>query len=262
MWEFSYTSVRRYDVAFGKRVCPGNSRRIYLAFTVVGGLAAVGFALFANGFWTALVFRALAGLGLAGTFIPGLKALVDRLDGTAQARAISFYTATFGLGTSLSYFATGQLDALLGWRWAFAFGAAGSALALLLVATVLRPQTPQTVTIPPARLLDFRRVLRNSRAIAYILAYAAHTWELFTVRSWIVAFLAFSLRFQADPGKYISPSSVAVVLLSKLRTYFDALSHHPVFWSARICSTMARSPARVVTSLSRQASRKVSRMTR
>ena len=188
-----------------------DARRIYLAFTTVGALAAVGFALFAHDFWTALIFRALAGLGLAGTFIPGLKALVDRLDGKAQARAVAFYTATFSLGTSLSFFATGKIDALLGWRWAFAFGAAGSVAALVLAAVALQPKAPHTVNSPGARLLDFRPVLRNPKTMAYILAYTAHMWELFAVRSWTVAFLAFSLSLQPDYGRYMSPSSVAAL---------------------------------------------------
>jgi predicted MFS family arabinose efflux permease len=130
----------------------------------------------------------------------------------AQARAISFYTATFSLGTSLSFFATGELDNLLGWRWAFGFGAAGSLLALLIAAVALRPQPLLATNIPTARLLDFRPVLRNSRALAYILAYAAHTWELFALRSWLVAFLTFSLTLQPNNGGYMAPSSVAALV--------------------------------------------------
>jgi MFS family permease len=188
-----------------------DARRIYLLFTGVGALAAIGFALLAQGFWTALLFRALAGLGLAGTFMPGLKALVDRLDGKAQARAVSFYTATFSLGTSLSFFATGQLDALLGWRWAFACGAAGSVVAFLIAAAVLQPKAATTGDLPPSPLLDFRPILRNFEALIFILAYAAHTWELFIFRSWIVAFLTFNLSLQADGGSSLSPSSVAAL---------------------------------------------------
>ena len=75
-----------------------DARRIYLIFSTLGGLSNLGFAFLATGFWSALIFRGLSGLGLAGTFIPGLKALIDRLELSAQPRAISFYTAFFGLG--------------------------------------------------------------------------------------------------------------------------------------------------------------------
>jgi MFS family permease len=49
-----------------------------------------------------------------------------------------------------------------------------------------------------ARLLDFRPVFRNRRAMAYVLAYGAHCWELLGFRSWIVAFLAFSIALQPE----------------------------------------------------------------
>lgn len=187
-----------------------DARWIYLASTALGGLAALGFALFAQGFWTALLFRTLAGLGLAGTYIPGLRALVDRIEGPAQARAISFYTAAFSLGVGFSFFANGQLEAWLGWQWAFGLGAGGSLMALILAAFALAPQPPKTETPPLAKLFDFRPVFRNPGAMAYILAYAVHMWELFAFRSWVVAFLAFSLTLQSRDS-LIAPTSVAAI---------------------------------------------------
>jgi len=186
-----------------------DARRIYVAFAAVASLASVGFATIAQGFWTALAFRALGGLGLAGTFVPGLKALVDRLAETAQARAVSFYTATFGLGTSLSFFATGQISATLGWRWAFAFAAGAAALGLVLAAAALGPRPLGSEEAPTARLLDIRPVLRNREAMRYVLAYSAHTWELFSFRSWVVAFLTFTLGLQPERGGYWAPTTVA-----------------------------------------------------
>lgn len=53
---------------------------------------------------------------------------------------------------------------------------------------------------PDRRLLDFRPVLRNRRAMGYVLGYATHCFELFAMRSWLVAFLAFSLSVAATPG--------------------------------------------------------------
>ncbi|HSV29933.1 MAG TPA: MFS transporter, partial [Candidatus Omnitrophota bacterium] len=44
----------------------------------------------------------------------------------------------------------------------------------------------------PAPLLDFRPVLRDRPVLGYVLGYAAHMWELFALRSWMVAFLAFA----------------------------------------------------------------------
>jgi MFS family permease len=48
--------------------------------------------------------------------------------------------------------------------------------------------------------------------MAYVLAYAAHMWELFSLRSWIVAFLAFSIQLQPTGAFTWSPTQVAFVI--------------------------------------------------
>ncbi|MGH7057566.1 MAG: MFS transporter, partial [Acetobacteraceae bacterium] len=77
-------------------------RRVLAGSLMLGGASFIGFALWADGFWTALAFRALTGVGLAGTYMPGLKALSDRIGGPRQSRYVSFYTSSFGIGASLS----------------------------------------------------------------------------------------------------------------------------------------------------------------
>lgn len=184
-----------------------DARRVVIAGTATIFAAAAGFALFAEGLWTALLFRALSGVGLAGTYMPGLRALVDRYEGAHQPRAVAFYTATFSLGTALSFLIVGLVEAGFGWRPAVAVGAAAalaaSGLAVLLPATS-PPPPPETAT----RLLDFRPVLANRRAMGYVLGYGVHAWELFGLRSWLVVFLAFSLGREAGGGG-LAPTTVA-----------------------------------------------------
>jgi len=187
-----------------------DARLIYVASAGVTALSSFGFALVAEGFWSALALRALAGVGLAGTYMPGLRVLVDRYRGRAEARAIGFYTASFSLGTSLSFLAVGLLAGLFGWRWAFASAGVLALAAVVLVVATLPATRPHA---PPerARLLDFRPVLRNRPAMGYVLAYGLHTGELFALRSWLVAFLAFSAVLTgADPG-LLTPTAVATL---------------------------------------------------
>jgi MFS family permease len=207
-----YTAAVPVLVTLTDRIDP---RRIYLLSTAIGGLACLAFALLADGFWTGLILRALAGAGLAGTYMPGLKALTDRLEGTAQARAVAYYTSGFGIGASTSYIFTGQLDLLLGWRWAFGAAAIGSAIAYVIAAAVLRPVPPPAAHAAPS-LLDFRPVLRNRAVIACVIAYAAHNFELFGFRSWIVAFLAFSASLPDHAAFNLTPTLIAagVTILS------------------------------------------------
>src|SRR5688572_2535449 len=52
-----------------------DARRIYVASTALTAVAFAGFAFAADGFWSGAVFRTLMGIGWAGTYMPGLKAL-------------------------------------------------------------------------------------------------------------------------------------------------------------------------------------------
>ena len=167
-------------------------RRVILISLVIGMTSALGFALWAQGFWSALIFRCLQGVGLAGTYMPGLKVLSDATEGSAhQSRYVAFYTSSFGIGAGLSYVAAGEITALLDWRWAFAATAVGVAAALAVIWAVLRPSQP-VAQVHVGHFLDFRPVLRNRSAMRYILGYAGHNWELFAMRSWMVAFLVFA----------------------------------------------------------------------
>ena len=47
--------------------------------------------------------------------------------------------------------------------------------------------------------------------MAYILAYASHMWELFATRSWMVAFLAFSLGLQPTGESLWTPTTIAAI---------------------------------------------------
>jgi MFS family permease len=187
-----------------------DARLVYGGGALLAAAAAFGFAALAEGFWSALLFRALAGLGLAATYMPGLKMLVDRYRGPRQSRAIALYTASFSLGTALSYLATGSIADAFGWPVAFV--AAGvAAVAAGAIAMTLGSAPPQPAG-EPGKLLDFRPVIANRPALGYVLAYGVHCWELFTLRSWLVALLAFVLARQGDAaGAWLSPTIAATL---------------------------------------------------
>src|SRR5436190_8109170 len=56
-----------------------DARRILLAGSAVSGLATVLFGLLAHDLVSATIIWAIAGMGFAGAYMPGLKALADRL---------------------------------------------------------------------------------------------------------------------------------------------------------------------------------------
>ena len=187
-----------------------DARLIFLGGAGLNALASLGFMLFAEGFWTALALRAVAGVGLSAIYMPGLRALVDRLQGFPRPRAVAFYTASFALGGSLSFLAAGQIGEAFGWQAVVVVVAVAAVLAAAVVAAVLRPQAPEPPPTPTA-LLDFRPVFANRAAMAYVLGYGVHGFELLGARSWMVAFLTFSLAFEGGGEPLLAPATVAAL---------------------------------------------------
>ncbi len=175
-----------------------DARRVVLASTALAGATMLGFAFLADGFWTALVLRILTGVGFAGTYMPGLKALTDRIESDNPSRAVAYYTSSYAIGASLSFYLSGLLEQAFDWRWAFGLLSLGSLATVMLVGAVLRPVVVPAVARGAAFLLDFRPVFANRRAVGYILAYAMHSWETFVLIGWVVAFLTFAASLQPD----------------------------------------------------------------
>ena len=182
-------------------------RRIYLVSSLVAALGAAGFGWLAHGAASGGVFQLLVGVGVAGTYMPGLRALTDSMDGPAQSRAVAFYTAFFGVGASLSLVLAAGVAAAAGWRWAFAAAGVGPLLAAAMVVLGLPRKAPRGA---PAdlHLLDFRPVFGNREATRYVYGYAVHCWELLGSRSWMVAFLTFA---QAHVPAPLSPAAIHAI---------------------------------------------------
>ncbi|HEY4893288.1 MAG TPA: MFS transporter [Reyranella sp.] len=84
-----------------------DAKRVYLfgvGCSVAGHLL---FGLLAEGFWSAMALRALAGLGWAGTYMTGLKLLADQVDARMMSRAVTGHAASIAFrGRSPSCAAT------------------------------------------------------------------------------------------------------------------------------------------------------------
>lgn len=183
------------------------ARRVYLVGTGLTALSHLGFAFLADGFWSGLLMRALAGVGWAGAYMVGLKALADPLEGAAQSRAVSWHAAGVGIAGAASFAIASLFDALGGPSAAFAFGGVAATAAFTIAAAVMpRAIPPRPDAAPRGALLDFRPVLRNRRAMAWIVGYTVHTWEMAALRGWAVAFLAATAARLGAPGWMPSPA--------------------------------------------------------
>lgn len=189
-----------------------DARRIHVGSCLLAAVSNLGFALFADGVVTAAGLQALAGAGLGGTYMPGLKALTDRVGGPRQSRFIAFYTSTFGIGTSLSLLLGGWLGRWIPWNWAFGLLAVGPLAAALIVFLGLTPLEPSRMTGRRPSLIGSVSVLRDRSVLTYVLRYAAHCWELFGLRSWMVAFILFGYGLTRSGYPALDATEAAAII--------------------------------------------------
>lgn len=188
-----------------------DARTIWLGSTSLAAIAALGFGTIATGLWTALLFQFLAGASLAGTYMPGLKLIADRISGALHPRFVAFYTTSFTVGASVSFYALGQLEASLPWRTAVAAAATGPALAWAL--TYMFVPRVSGNNHRTAQIRHWKAVARSADAVRYVLAYSCHMWELFAVRAWLVPFLVFVEDRLGRPGFGSAATLAALIAL-------------------------------------------------
>ena len=205
----AYVAAVPILVTLTDRVDP---RRVYLfgvACTVAGHLL---FGLLAEGFWSALGLRALAGVGWAGTYMTGLKLLADRVDAKLMSRAVTGHAASIGVSGALSFSIAGLLAEFFDWRAAFVVAGSSAAAAWLLVALSVPRGSPPAPAAVGFKLFDFRPVFRNRSAMAYAIGYCIHTLEMNALRGWGVAFLGYVAIVTGATGSLLAPTLVLTAL--------------------------------------------------
>lgn len=208
---FGYVAAVPVLVSLTDRI---DARIVFAAGCVLGACAGLGFAAWAHDLLSATLWWALAGVSMAGVYMPGLQVIIDRLPPGARQRAVPYYTASFGVGTAVSFLVAGAVAHVAGWHAAFLAGAAGctAAIACLVLATAGIPR--QATRSGGSGAFDLRAVLRNRAALRYVVAYGGHCWELFALRAWIVALLLFAWQngTAASPGSALTSWSAVVNL--------------------------------------------------
>lgn len=182
-----------------------DGRWVLAGSSLVGAAASIAFGIWADGFWPALALRFVSGAAMAGIHMPGLKMLADRTLGPAQLRSAGIYTSSYALGNAGSSLIAGIAESLFDWQAPFVVGGIVTLLALPALALVrpVRGHAAREDTPAP------RVVLRRNRAlVAYIVGFAGNTWEVFAIRVWFVACLAWTLRL---PGNDIVLPNLGVV---------------------------------------------------
>ncbi len=168
-----------------------STRNIFIFSIIWSGTANLLFALYAHDYLSAMILRALTGIGLGGTYMPGLKLVAEKFSPGQRGKAVGIYVGSLVFGASLSLVVTGAITSLAGWRIAFILCSAGVYLGAILSLFVFRgyQQSRYDRTDQSFR----REIVANRPAILIILGYGAHMWEMYGMRSWLAPFFTAAL---------------------------------------------------------------------
>jgi MFS family permease len=174
-----------------------SARAVFAASALAGSLVNLGFAWASTGLFSALVFRFLTGLTLAGVYPVGMKIVATWFRG-GLGRHLGVLVGALTLGTGAPYLIR-ALGAGTGWRTlssvASILSALGAALVALLVAD--GPFTRPPARFDPAAAL---RLFRDRRFRWNAFGYFGHMWELYAMWSLIAFYLAARLSPEAEPS--------------------------------------------------------------
>jgi len=168
-----------------------NIKHIFIASVIWSGTANLLFAFYAHDYTSALILRGITGIGMGGTYMPGLKLVAERFASQERGRAVGIYVGSLVLGASLSLVIPGAVASFAGWRVAFIVCSAGVYFGALLSLLVFRGYRP---TKGQSEGAGFRtEIVKNKPAFLMILGYGSHMWEMYGMRSWLAPFFTASL---------------------------------------------------------------------
>ncbi len=165
-----------------------NARHILLASATTSAIANALFPLVAQEVVTASILRAIAGAGLVGVYVPGLRIISERFADAGRGMAMGLFVTAFYAGNGVSLIATGGLMNWLSWREAYLALSLASFVGLPLAYLLLRGLRHTAAAGSAVGRLDLG-VLKNRPARYYILGYTLHAAELYVVRVWLPTFL-------------------------------------------------------------------------
>jgi MFS family permease len=193
------------------------AKRTYLATSIAACTSGLAFALFADGFASALLLHGLAGLCSGGSYTPGMTLVAERFPALRRGRVMGYYLAAASLGYALSLWLSSVLIVTAGWRTALLACALGPVAASLLSAWVLRDT--RNVVHPAGHANPLRalgEVWRNKPAMLAVWAYTFHSWELLGMWAWLPTYLGVVFARGGAGGSGLAGLGIAFAALTYL----------------------------------------------
>ena len=172
------------------------SRPRLVAFGVACWSVATALSGFAWSFASLFTARALVGVGEAAYVTIGPSLLSDYFPRAERGRVMAIFFCAIPVGSALGYVVGGLMDVHFGWRMAFfVAGAPGLILALLCLGLKDPPrgsQDGEATTQPRAAarpIANYLALLKNRPYAITVAGYAAYTFALGGLASWMPSFL-------------------------------------------------------------------------
>lgn len=167
-------------------------QKIFIVGALVTGISNLLFAFFAQGFYSALFFRTLAGIGMGGVYVPGMRLLAGVFAPEARGKALGFYVSSLVIGSGTSLLLSGVLLKLMGWNMLIIITSILAFLGAFLVY-----QLGEITVKMVKNKFDWKQVkLVLSRPNLLLnLGYLGHMWELYAMWPWIGPFLVAMYKF-------------------------------------------------------------------
>lgn len=153
--------------------------RVSRKMLIAGGLAVwslfSGLTGFADSFWTLFACRVMVGVGEATLGPAALSLLSDYFPPRLRATVQSIYSSGIAVGGGLAFFLGGQIAAMPGWGWRWAFYVLGfpGLVVCLFVLSLREPRRGQTETARVAYSREDWKVLFKSSPLRHLyLGYA------------------------------------------------------------------------------------------
>jgi MFS family permease len=203
-----YTLTAPVFGALGDR----RSRPRLIAFGVGAWSLATTLSGLAGSFVALLTARAAVGIGEAayGTIAPSL--LSDYFPAARRGRVMAIFFCAIPVGSALGYIVGGAMSAHFGWRPAFfVAGIPGLALAILCLglrdpqrgaqdAVPAANSTPREAARATGAIATYRELLQSRPYVFTVLGYAAYTFAMGGLASWMPAFLERVRGMPANAG--------------------------------------------------------------
>jgi MFS family permease len=202
------------------------ARKTFLFMSGGACVSAVLFAMFSNGFWSALALYFVAGAASGGSYTPVLALISQRYGAAKRGSAMGWYLAAGSFGYAVSLIACAALAPWAGWRAALALSAIATVAGAVLGGIALRgtPDTRPHASALVPWLASARQLWQNKPAQLAIWSYSFHCWELLGMWAWLPAFLVAAAAHGGDVSAGPLAIGVGIAGLTHLASVIGSIA--------------------------------------